>query len=206
MPHDSSPTPDDLSYLRSLAEAGRNAPLAAGPYLLAGGGTFAFASVAIGLAEVGMLPYPTNSVAVPVMIGALLAFGLILAMLRKRDAGRAQNDTNRAVGAVWTAAGLGIFFYFVAVQVASWRMGSFALTNSITLVVLLLYGAAWLVTALVARQNWMFGVAAVTALSMMLVAATLGTSATWFAYAAALVLSGVLPGAHLMRLSAAHRA
>ena len=206
MPHDSNPTVDDLSYLRSLAEAGRNAPLAAGPYLLAGGGTFACASVVIGLAEFGMLPYPANSVAVPVMIGALLAFGLILAMLRKRDAGRAQNDTNRAVGAVWTAAGLGIFFYFVAVQVASWRMGSFALANSITLVVLLLYGAAWLVTALVARQNWMFGVAAVTALSMMLVAATLGTSATWFAYAAALVLSGVLPGVHLMRLSAAHRA
>lgn len=205
MSHDHSPAHDDLSYLRSLAEAGRNAPLSAGPYLLAGGGAFALASFAIGLADAGLLPYTARAVAAPALLGALAAFGVCLAVLLKRDARRAKTDTNRAVAAAWTAVGLGIFFYCLAVQVASWRIGTDSLGNSIALAVLTQYGAAWLVTALVARRRWMFAVAAITALSMILVAATMGTPAAWFAYAAALVLSGVLPGAHLMRLASACR-
>jgi hypothetical protein len=37
-PIDTSSSANDLAYLRSLAEAGKDAPLSAGPYLVAGGG------------------------------------------------------------------------------------------------------------------------------------------------------------------------
>jgi len=41
-----TPSNDDLSYLRNLAESGRDAPLIAGPYLIAAGSWFAAASLA----------------------------------------------------------------------------------------------------------------------------------------------------------------
>jgi hypothetical protein len=196
---------NDLAYLRSLAEAGKDAPLSAGPYLVAGGGWFAAASAVIGSAELALIPFGRDEVMPASMLGACVGFAATLALLLRRDARSTETNTNKAVGAAWTAAGFGIFSYFLAVQIASWRMGSPELLNSIMLVVLLLYGAAWFVTAQVAGRRWMYGVALLTAISLFGVAATLATPAAWLAYAGALVMSGVLPGVYLMHLARAIR-
>jgi hypothetical protein len=200
-PIDTSSSANDLAYLRSLAEAGKDAPLSAGPYLVAGGGWFAVASAVIGSAELALIPFDREEVMPASMIGACVGFAVTLALLLRRDGRRAETNTNKAVGAAWTAAGVGIFLYFLAVQLASWRMGSPELLNSIMLVVLLLYGVAWLVTAQVAGQRWMYGVTILTAISLFGVAAALATPAAWLAYSGAIVLSGILPGAYLMHLA-----
>lgn len=205
MPNEHVTSSPDLAYLRSLAEAGMDAPLTAGPYLLAGGGWFAAASVAIGLADVGVIALAREWVIGPAMIAAAIGFAASLALLLRRDAARAETITNRAVGAAWTAAGIGIFLYFVALQVVAWRTGSPAFLNSMFLVVLLLYGMAWLVSAQVAGKRWMYGVVGLTLISLLGVAATIQTPATWFVYAAALLLSGVIPGAYLVHLARAAR-
>lgn len=201
---EASPSPD-LAYLRSLAEAGRDAPLIAGPYLMAGGGWFAAASVAIGLADVGVIALTHEQVMLPSMLAAAVGFAASLALLQRRDAARAETNTNRAVGAAWTAAGIGIFLYFVALQLVAWRTGSHAILNSMSLVVLVLYGTAWLVSAQVAGKRWMYGVVGLTAISLLGVAATIQTPAAWLVYAAALLLSGVIPGAYLIHLARAAR-
>jgi hypothetical protein len=205
MPNEHVTSSPDLAYLRSLAEAGMDAPLTAGPYLLAGGGWFAAASVAIGLADVGVIALAREQVMWPAMIAAAIGFAASLALLLRRDAARAETNTNRAVGAAWTAAGIGIFLYFVALQVVAWRTGSPAFLNSMFLVVLLLYGMAWLVSAQVAGKRWMYGVVGLTVISLLGVAATIQTPATWLVYAAALLLSGVIPGAYLVHLARAAR-
>ncbi len=192
---------NDLAFLRSLAEAGRDAPLSAGPYLVFGGGWFAVASIVIGLADLALIPFTRNEVMPACMLGALVGFGITLAVLVRRDARKAETNTNKAVGAAWTAAGFGIFFYFLAIQIASWRTGSGDLHHTMLLVVLLLYGTAWLVMAQVTGRRWMVGVALLTAISLFGVAFSLATQAAWLAYAGALILSGVLPGAYLMHLA-----
>ena len=80
-------TTRDLDYLRRLTEAGRHAPLSAGPYLIAGGGWFGFASLIMGLLELGGNPARGNLPGA-VFLAAALGFGLHLAYLIRRDRGQ----------------------------------------------------------------------------------------------------------------------
>ncbi|MEY4267839.1 MAG: hypothetical protein RIS90_2374 [Pseudomonadota bacterium] len=192
----------DLAFLRALAEAGKNAPLTSGPYLVTGGGWFALASLLIGLADMGWIPFKPAQLW-PAMLGAMVGFAITMFVLHRRDAGRIANDTNRLMGEAWSAAGLGIFLFFVAVYIAAARTGQYAMLNAIALFVLAVYAMAWRITARITGRRWMDGVSALTVVSLFAVALALGTSASWLAYAGALVLCGVLPGLYMMRLARA---
>jgi hypothetical protein len=196
---------EDLSFLRSLAEAGRDAPLTAGPYLLAGGGWFGVASLLIGLHDMGFLALPGNAI-VALMLGATAGFAVTLYLLIRRDSRHVPNTANRVVGAAWGAAGFGIFAFFIAVAIVAARSGNGFIMNSIALAVLTLYGSAWQLTGTVTGQRWMTGVTVLTFASLLIVAAAVGTPYAWIAYAAALALSAVVPGLYLMRLAQATRA
>lgn len=201
--HPETLTPaEDLSYLRSLAEAGRDAPLTAGPYLVAGGGWFGVASLLIGLHDMGFFALQANVMAA-VMLGATAGFAVTLYLLIRRDSRHVPNTTNRVIGAAWSAVGFGIFAFFVAVAIVAARSGNGFIMNSIALAVLTLYGAAWQLTGAVTGQRWMTGVTVLTFASLLIVAAAVGTPFAWVAYAVALVLCAVLPGLYLMRLARA---
>lgn len=191
---------EDLSFLRSLAEAGRDAPLMAGPYLVAGGTWFGVASLLIGLHDLGFLALQA-SVMVALMLGATAGFAVTLYLLVRRDRRHVPNTANRVVGAAWSAAGFGIFAFFVAAVIVAARSGNGFIMNSIALAVLTLYGSAWQLTGAVTGQRWMTGVTVLTFASLLIVAATVGTTHAWVAYAAALALSAVAPGLYLMRLA-----
>lgn len=196
---------EDLSFLRSLAEAGRDAPLTAGPYLVAGGGWFGVASLLIGLNDMGSLALPGN-VIVALMLGATAGFAATLYLLVRRDSRLVPNTANRVVGAAWSAAGFGIFAFFIGTAIVAARSGNGFIMNSIALAVLTLYGSAWQLTGAVTGQRWMTGIAVLTFASLLIVAAAVGTPYAWIAYAAALALSAVLPGLYLIRLARAARA
>lgn len=191
---------DDLSFLRNLAQAGQDAPLAMGPYLIAGGGWFGLASLVIGLIELGMIPANASLMAMS-GLGGLLGFAVTLFLLLRRDRGQVQNLVNDTLGATWSAMGWGIFIFFVAVYLAAVRTGEETLFNSISLVVLTLYAVAWKISASVSRQTWMNIIVALTALSLLIVSLSVGSSYLWLAYAAALFLSGVAPGLYLVHLN-----
>lgn len=196
---------DDLSFLRSLAVAGRDAPLQAGPYLVAGGGWFAMASLLLGLQALGVLALPAAAMW-SVWLVAMVGFSATLFLLIRHDSQRVANTTNVVIGAAWSAAGWGIFAFFVAVYIVAARTDSYAVLNTVAPAVLVLYGVCWKLSAEITRQRWMNGVTALTFVALLLVAASIGTRWTWIAYAVALVLSGVLPGLYLMRLARAARA
>ena len=196
---------NDLSFLRALAEAGRDAPLQAGPYLVAGGGWFAAASLVIGLQALSVIALPAAAMW-SVWLVAMVGFSGTLFLLIRRDSQRVANTTNAVIGAAWSAAGWGIFAFFLAVYIVAARMDSYAVLNTIALAVLVLYGMCWKLSAEITRQRWMNGVTALTFVALLLVAASMGSQWTWIAYAVALVLSGVLPGLYLMRLARAVRA
>jgi hypothetical protein len=199
-----SPTAD-VAYLRELAESGRQAPPDGGPYLVAGGGWFALASLAIGAGEAGLMPASPSLPGVAMLV-AFAGFAVSMALLIRRDRGKVQNDANRFVGAAWSAIGIAIFFFWVAVTIVAARTGEGFIMNSISLMVLAAYGAAWRLTGEVFGKGLSNAVTGLCFASMLVVAAAIGTPWMWLAYAAALVLCAVLPGLALMRKARAAQA
>jgi hypothetical protein len=134
------------------------------------------------------------------MLIAFIGFAVTLFMLIRRERGRVHNTTNNTLGAAWSAVGWGIFMFAVAIFLVAARTGDGYLLNSISLVVLTLYAVAWKLSAEVSRKPWMNGVVFLTVVSLLIVAASIGSTFSWLAYAAALFLSAVLPGLYLVYL------
>jgi hypothetical protein len=201
-----TPSPaSDVAYLRELAEAGRQAPPDGGPYLVAGGGWFALASLAIGAGDAGLIPASSSLPGVAMLV-AFAGFAVSMALLMRRDRGKVQNDANRFVGAAWSAIGIAIFFFWVAVTIVAARTGEGFIMNTISLMVLAAYGTAWRLTGEVFGKGLSNAVTGLCFASMLVVAAAIGTPWMWLAYAAALVLCAVLPGLALMRKARAAQA
>ncbi|MFM1886013.1 MAG: hypothetical protein RL026_1170 [Pseudomonadota bacterium] len=195
----------DLSYLRRLAVAGQDAPLTAGPYLVAGGGWFAAASI---------VQWPPTRDLLGLLLGlspqqlmlawlvAMAGFAVHLAVLLRRDRGRAENHSNRAINAVWSGIGIAIFAFWLGIALMAWRRGDGFLMNSINLQVLSLYAVGWIVAAAMTGQRWMHVNAWVALAAVPVLGLLVGTGHEYAVYAIALVLTAVRPGHRLMRAAA----
>jgi hypothetical protein len=91
--------------------------------------------------------------------------------------------------------------FAVAIFIVAAKTGEGYLLNSISLVVLTLYAVAWKLSAAVSRKTWMNAIVFLTVVSLLIVAASIGSMFSWLAYAAALILSAVLPGFYLVSLA-----
>jgi hypothetical protein len=111
---------DDLAFLRTLAEAGRDVPLVCGPYFLVAGCVFALAS----FAAFGLTLRPAPPVA---LTGIWLAAGVIYAILVSRLNRRAAvvagttATINHAISTVWMGLGWGIAAMFAGSMILAWR-------------------------------------------------------------------------------------
>lgn len=196
-----SSTHDDLSFLRQLAERGSNAPLMAGPYLIAGGLWFSTSSLlqwpvlrdALGLgATQALLAY----------LVAALGFGVHVALLARRDRATVETTRNRAINSVWSAIGFGIFAFWLGVAVMSWQSRDVFVMNTILLQVMSVYGIGWSVAAAMARERWMSLVAVGAFATVPIMGFVIGTGHEYLVYALAIVLWALVPG---LRLSQAAR-
>jgi hypothetical protein len=190
----------DLSYLRNLATAGQNAPLMAGPYLVAGGAWFAAASLLQWPVIRDVLGLDAGQ-AVLAWLLAAAGFAVHLTVLLRRDRGRAENTSNRAVNAVWSGIGWCIFAFWVGAAIMSYRKGDAFLMNAISLHVLAVYGVGWTVAAVMTGRGWMQFNAAMALLTVPVLGALVGTGQEYLAYAIALVLTAIVPGLRIMRES-----
>jgi len=188
----------DLSYLRDLAKAGQEAPLMAGPYLVAGGGWFAAASLSQWPVVRNLLGLgPTQATLLWLVAG--VAFAVHLAYLIAQDRGRVETVRNQAVNSVWTGVGFAIFAFWVGVTILAVRQRDFALINTILLQVLSLYGAAWVLAARMTGRGWMRVNAFFAFLTVPVLGLLMGTGQEYLAYAIALLLTAVVPGLRLNR-------
>jgi len=188
----------DLSYLRALAAAGKEAPLMGGPYLVAGGSWFAAAS----LIQWPILRELAGISAEQAILGWLVSavgFAAHLALLIRRDRGRVESSANRVVNTAWTGAGLGIFAFWIGAAIMAYNRGDPTLMTLISLHVLCLYGVAWTVAGAAAGKRWMYVVAGLAFLCAPAIGAFAGTGHEYLIYAAALVATGVAPGLRLSR-------
>ena len=194
---DTTHTPEEnLAFLRQLAHAGKEAPLMAGPYLMAGGAWFAAASLLqwpplrdlLGLS----LPQATLS-----WLIAAAGFALHLTVLIRRDRHKVENSANRVVNASWMGVGLGIFAFGLGVAAVAWQRGDAFVMSTISLQVLSVYGIAWMITGAATGQGWMKANAFFALLTVPVLGLFAGTGHDYLVYAIALVLLAVVPGVRL---------
>ena len=97
VPAEQSPI-EQLSFLRSLALAGQDAPLNCGPYLVAGGAIFGAASLMHWGIDNGWVASPGPAYMLAWIIAAIV-FSAFLFVQVRRDRGRAESAFNRAINA-----------------------------------------------------------------------------------------------------------
>lgn len=195
----------DLAFLRGLAEAGRDAPFGGGDYLIAGGGWFALASLVVWLGSQGLFGLSLPVAHLAWLIGAA-GFAVHITLLVRRDRGIPETTLNRALGAVWSAIGWGIFAFWLGAFVLAQRNGAESVgpvMSTIPLHVLSAYGVAWSAYRLISRRVWAGWVAAASFVAVPVMAAVQGSGHEFLVYALVLLATAVIPG---FRLRAAARA
>jgi hypothetical protein len=191
---------DDIAFMRALAEEGRSAPMLGGGILLAAGLIFGAASLLHWTILAGLLKLTPWAFPV-IWIGAALGFGLVASLAGRRSRRKIGSNAsvNRATGAAWSAVGGAIFVIFLAVAVMAARTGDPRLMDVIPLIILTLYGSAWMVAAAMTRRGWMSAVAIGCYVSAVGMGALGGHPATMLVYAASLLLFASVPGYILLR-------
>ncbi len=182
---------DDISYLKDLAQDGRDGTASGGMILTAAGGCFGVVSIAqwSALAHVG--PLSMGMVSLLWMV-ALALFFLAL-FLTKRRQGQAGAGL-RAGALSWQAVGYALCALFAALAIASWRTQSGLLINFSPCIVLALYGGAWSVAATVTRRRWLWLLAFGSFAGTLISAWLIGDVAQWLFYGIALFLLAFAPG------------
>ncbi|HZZ67174.1 MAG TPA: hypothetical protein VFE18_03280 [Phenylobacterium sp.] len=146
---------DDIAFMRSLAEEGRNGPLLGGAIMMAGGLLFGLASLVLylGLAS-GMSIDSRIELVWP--ISGVLFFVALFILLRRMP--RAKGALARGVGVGWSAAGWTMFTLVVALCVMAVRLDDTKLTAVFPPAILALYGCSWFIAAGAARRSWLTSV------------------------------------------------
>jgi hypothetical protein len=190
---------NDLEWLRSLAESGRAAPLQTGPYLVAGGTWFGGASLILSLAQLRVLQLPNTAISW-IWIVSAVGFAVTLFALIRRDRGEGERGANRLINATWSAAGFGIFVFWLSTAVLALRLGQGEIMSTMAPAVLTIYGVVWWVKGSLTGVSWMHAIAALSFASSVLVAAAAGTQFVWLTYTLALAACALLPGLYLLRV------
>ncbi len=187
---------EDIAFLKSLAEDG-GAPTMGGGLLALAGACFGAASLAHWAAEAGYLPIRDWGFAL-LWCAALTVFLVGVQIARRRDPSSAA-PSSRAIASVWMGVGWAICAIVMSLVAASIATGEWLLMSLISPVVLALYGAAWMVGAQFSKRGWVRFMPYVCFAAAIIVGAFTGRSEQYLVYAAALVLTAMLPGLALMR-------
>lgn len=187
---------EDIAFMRSLAEAGRDRPMLGGSILLMCGLVFGSASLAVWYmsAVLGLGGWMYLAVWGAAFVAFLLMlFPLIRALPRTGGAYQV------AMGVAWSAVGVSIFFIWASMMLLSFKLDIPNLMVVFPSVLMALYGGAWWLGATLLRQRWLHLVAW-GSFAMALVNAWYADGpAVWLVYGLSLLGLLAVPGAVLMR-------
>lgn len=197
----------DLAYLKRLAMAGRGEPA---PFLLL------MAVFGLGYGLTALLLYVSLTVeglgrsgglgllgktAGGLLLASHLAFLLSLLWTGWRTLGPGSRPLNRAASAVWTAAFIGLVVTLVGIRLFARDEPPSDAVYSVHFVgpvLLVLWGCAWFVTAILSERRWLLSVAAGSFVASLAMAWTQNTTAVLAVGAASLLLLAFAPAMVLM--------
>jgi hypothetical protein len=188
---------DDIAFMRTLAEEGRQSPLVGGAILVASGLSFGTASLAV------WLNLSFNLVTAGWSFPAIWTLSLVifLGYLFFSKATRGPRPgASRAIGVAWSGAGWSIFFVGLSLAVMAVRGKDPYVANAFLPFILAIYGSAWFVAAALTRTRWLFAVAA-GSFAFALVTAWFASEGAivFLIYALGLYTLVAAPGLALMR-------
>lgn len=191
---------DDIAFMRSLAESGRNSPLLSGPIMVAAGLIFGTATLVHWAIATGLIQ-TTPWAIMGVWLASAAVFTVTLSVLIRRMASQPgySSSGNKAVGAAWSGIGFSIFAFWAALMAAGFATGNWDAMNAMPIVVAAVYGAAWFVAGEVARSGWMKGVAILSYAGAVLLGLFWGSANALLVYAGLLIAVTFIPGLVLMR-------
>lgn len=192
---------DDLAYVRTIAEEGRQAPLLGGSYLAFWGALNAIAwSGQWALLHDIIVPDPTWHFAV-LWAGYGILAGLGMAMLGSRVRGMPGRSSvgNRVEAAAWAGAGTGIGAIALGAIGRMIMNGDELAPDVIAPAAFVLFGAALMITAMISKERWLASFAAMSYCLAVLLGIFL--SADWFYLAGAggAAVTLLVPGLILLR-------
>lgn len=196
----------DIAYMKSLAEEGRHAPVTVGPILVAAALWFGAATIGQWLIALGHLPLQGWGVFWMWMAAGLGFSALLFVLIRKVVAQPgSQTKDNAAIGAAWSACGYTIFGFWMVLMAFGFSTQNWSIMSLMSSVVMIAYGAAWLIAGQIARQGWMVLVGAVSFIGAVALGWFAFSTWTYGIYLALLIAVALLPGLHLMKLAARAR-
>jgi hypothetical protein len=191
---------EDVAFMRSMAEQGRRGPFLGGIFLAAAGLIYGAASFLHWGIQTGHLPFAPGSTG-NVWIGASLLFAVVWVVLftqLRRGGQAAPGAAQFAFAAVWIGAGIGIVVMVAAVNLASAQLHDPALLNINAFTTFAFYGAAWSVCGALARQRWMYLIAAAAFVLVPALAFVSGTASELLVLGSGLLVTLFAPGVKLM--------
>ncbi len=197
-PHDLA---DDLAYVRTIAEEGRQAPLLGGSFLSFWGVLNAVAwALQWGLVTGRLMPDPDWEFAILWAIyGTIAGVGMSLLGGRIRHLPGRSSVGNLVEALAWMSVGIGIG------AIAAGAIGRMILTGDTLSVDVIppaafaLYGAALLTTAMVSQQVWLRGFAVMAFITATILGVYLHADWFYLAGSAASLAVLLVPGLILLR-------
>ncbi|WP_339915244.1 hypothetical protein [uncultured Brevundimonas sp.] len=191
---------EDIAYMRALAHEGKHAPLLAGPILVTAAFVFGIANLGQWALLSGVI---TASPWAPLWlwIGAGVVFTLALLMLIGRMKGKpgCNSAGNRAVGAAWSAVGIGIFATWLGLMAMGLKTGDWSVMDVMPIVVFVAYGSAWMIAGAMTGVRWMTAVAVLSFAGAIAVGWFADGAGLYLVFTAVLFLVALVPGLILMR-------
>lgn len=191
---------DDLAYMRGLADDGRQPSRGGGVILATAGFAYGAASLAAWALLVGALPGGVAALWRPWAAATVVTYATVFLQVRamKREEPRSRTAPATLSGVAWTAVGGASVTVIAAAAAASYVTGSALVWSLTPSVFLILYGAAWTVTAAASGKPWVRNLAVLSFASAVVVAFLVASPAVYLAYAAALAGLAGAPGLRLM--------
>lgn len=188
---------EDIAFMRSLAEAGRDRPMLGGAILVACGLIFGGASLVVwylasyrGMA--GMM-YPTVW-----GVAFLLYLATLIPLVRRIP--RTASGAQAAAGIAWSGVGWSSFVIVLSLMLISGRTQNWLVMWALPSIFMALYGSVWLLAASLFRKPWIY-LTAVASFAAALVSAWFAAEGqtVWLIYGLSLFALLAGPGLYMMR-------
>jgi len=182
---------DDIAYLKAMADSGHSRGAGGGVMLMSAGLLYSIASLVQYLAMQHVVPVTMQTASLGWLV-ATVAFMAVLGAVKLRW--RSEGSSAGAAGVAWQGVGMGCFFVFVALALASWRTQSPLLIQFAPSIIFVLYGAAWISAGAAMHKSWMHLTGWGGFIAAGITAWFIGEPVSYLIYAAGLVLLAFIPG------------
>lgn len=196
---------DEIAYVKTLAEEGRNAPLVGGVLYVIWGAVIAAAAMLSYLAETGVIALPfVGSLwfwLAALGVGWALSFAVAGRSARKPGA---LTIGNKTASAAWLAIGVFMSIFWLAAMIFRGHFKSSGIEPGLVFGLMFpiafgLYGIAFYATAVAARLDWMRGFSFAAWIFSIAALYWVGDEKQFLVGVAGSVVCALLPGMILMR-------